>query len=286
MKLKRIRRLPVLLALSILLIVCAASSAFAQRWSFAVFSDNRNFVTAYRNVLQNMNSGGPADPQFSKPDFVVGVGDIDPVVSTYGIFRQTMGPATAFLPVRGNHEGPQDVRFILAEILPAENPPVTVFEKGSATFYYDHKNIRLIVIDQYTPYAKNLDDSKFLKWVEDAVVSAKNADHVFITFHEPRFPADVHSDPFWSMLLKHTDKVRAVLVGHTHVYGRRFLSNSRGGIELINAGAAGNTRHFDGMNTFVQVSIDGKDAAFRTVQAPDKTRDFKVTDSWKLNSER
>jgi len=53
---------------------------------------------------------------------------------------------------------------------------------------------------------------------------------------------------------------------------------------LINTGAAGNTGHSDGMNTFVQISIDGKNAAFRAVQAPDKTKDFKVADSWKAKA--
>ena len=38
------------------------------------------------------------------------------------------------------------------------------------------------------------------------------------------------------------------------------------------------------MSTFVQISIDGKDEAFRAVQAPDKTSDFKVTDSWKAKA--
>ncbi len=36
------------------------------------------------------------------------------------------------------------------------------------------------------------------------------------------------------------------------------------------------------MNTFVQIAIDGKVAAFRAVQAPDKTKDFRVTDNWKV----
>ena len=38
------------------------------------------------------------------------------------------------------------------------------------------------------------------------------------------------------------------------------------------------------MNTFVQIGIDGKDAAFRAVQAPDKTKDFKVTDNWEARA--
>ena len=190
---------------------------------FRCFWDNRNFEAAYRNVLEDINSGGPADPGFPRPDFAVGVGDIDPVKRTLEIFRRTMGPEMPFIPVRGNHESFEDVRFILKEILPSEQPPVTLYDNASTTFYYDWKNIRLIVIDQYVPYAKNLDDRKFLRWLEKAVISTKDADHVFITFHEPRFPADTRSDPFWNMLLRHSDKVRAVLWGHTHVYGRRSL---------------------------------------------------------------
>jgi hypothetical protein len=280
MKLRKLQRLSIL---SILLILSAASSAFAQKWSFAAFSDNRNFEVAYRNVLEDINSGGPADPGFPRPDFVVAVGDIDPVKRTLQIFRESIGPPMPFIPVRGNHEAPEDVRFILKDILPSEQPPARVYDKESVTFYYDWKNVRLIVIDQYAAYAKDLSNKTFLKWLERAIVSAKNADHVFITFHEPYFPADLHLDPFWDLLLKHSGKVRAVLWAHTHSYARRYVPDSHGGIELINAGAAGNTGHSDGMNTFVQIGIDGKDLAFRVVQAPDKTKDFKVTDTWKAN---
>jgi len=282
MKLQYIKRFSLLL---VLLALCSASSAFAERWSFAVFSDNRNFEIAYRNVLENINAGGPADPQFPRPDFVVAAGDIDPVKRTLQLFRETMGPEMPFIPVRGNHEAGVDLLYILNDILPSENTPVVLYDKGSATFYYDWKNVRLIVIDQYATYARGFRDPKFLKWVENTIVSAKDADHVFITFHEPRFPADVQSDPFWRMLLKHSDKVRAVIWGHTHAYGRLGVKDSHGEIVAIDAGAAGNTGHSDGMNTFVQISLDGKDAAFRTVQAPDKTKNFKVTDNWKAQAD-
>jgi hypothetical protein len=270
--------------LLLLLTLSTASSAFAQKWSFAAFSDNRNFEVAYRNVLEDINSGGPADPGFPRPDFVVAVGDIDPVKRTLQIFRETIVPPMPFIPVRGNHEAPEDVRFILKDILPSEQPPARVYDKESVTFYYDWKNVRLIVIDQYAAYAKGLSKPAFLDWLERAILSAKNADHVFITFHEPHFPADFHSDPFWGLLIKHSDKVRAVLWSHTHCFARRYVPGSQGGIELINSGAAGHTGHSDGMNTFVQIGVDGKDAAFRAVQAPDKTKDFKVTDNWKAKA--
>ncbi len=281
MRLRYIRRLSIPL---ILLILSTASSAFAQKWSFAAFSDNRNFEVGYRNVLQDINSSGPADPAFPRPDFAVAVGDIDPVKRTLQIFRETLGPKMPFIPVRGNHEAPEDVRFILKDILPSEQPPVTVYDKESVTFYYDWKNVRLIVIDQYAAYAKGLSNKVFLDWLEKAIVSAKNADHVFIAFHEPHFPPLLRSDPFWSLLLEHSGKVRAVLWSHTHFYGRRYVSGSNGGVALINTGAAGNTGHSDGMNTFVQIGIDGKVAAFRAVQAPDKTKDFRVTDNWNVKA--
>ncbi len=281
MRLRYIQRLSIL---SIMLILSTASSALAQKWSFAAFSDNRNYEIAYRNVLEDINSSGPADPGFPRPDFVVAVGDIDPVKRTFQIFKETILPPMPFIPVRGNHEAPEDVRFILHDILPSEQPPAVVYDRESVTFYYDWKNVRLIVIDQYAPYAKGLSDKTFLDWLEKAILSAKNADHVFITFHEPRLPADVGSDPFWGLLLKHSGKVRAVLWSHTHSYGRRYVSGSHGGIELINTGAAGHTGHSDGKNTFVQIGVDGKDAAFRAVQAPDKTKDFKVTDNWKAKA--
>ena len=259
-----------------------ASSALAQKWSFAAFSDNRNFEVAYRNVLEEINSGGPSDPGVPKADFVVAIGDIDPVKRTFQVFRETLGPKLPFIPVRGNHEAPEDVRFIIKDILPSETPPVTVYDHESATFYFDWKNVRLIVIDQYAPYAKDLSGGTILKWVENAILSAKKADHVFISFHEPRFAADFHSDPFWSLLLKYSGKVTAVLCGHSHMYGRLHVPDSHGGIEFIDVGNAGNPGHSDGMNTFVQICIDGKSAAFRTVQAPDKTKNFKVTDAWKV----
>ena len=272
MKHRKLRRLSIL---SILLILSTASSAFAQKWPFAAFSDNRNFEIAYRNVLEDINSGGPADPGFPRPDFVVGIGDIDPVKRTLQIFRKTLGPQMVFIPVRGNHEAPEDVRFILRVILPSEQPPVAVYDKESVTFYYDWKNVRLIVMDQYAAYAKGPGNRAFLDWLEKAILSAKNADHVFIAFHEPHSPPVFGSDPFWTLLLNHSDKVRAVLWSHTHSYGRRHVSGSHGRNRVDKYGAAGNTGHSDGMNTFVQIGIDGKNAAFRAVQAPDKTKDFK-----------
>ncbi len=268
------------LVLFLLLFLLQAGSAWAQKWSFAVFSDNRNFEVGYHNVLEQMNSGAPADPNFPKPDFVIGIGDIDPVEKTLQLFREVMGPEVPFIPVRGNHEAPVDSQLIIKNVLPSLAPPVVLYDNSSASFYYDWKNVRLIVIDQYAPYTFGSIDRNFLKWLEEAITSANNADHVFISFHEPRLPPDFDLDPLWGLMLKHSDKVRAVLCGHTHTYGRRYFTNRQGGIEYINAGNAGNTGHGDKFNTFIQISVDKKQVDFRCVQARDKTNNFEVSDAW------
>jgi Calcineurin-like phosphoesterase len=266
------------------LLLLLATSAYAERWSFSAFSDNRSFEAGFRNVLQEIKADLPADPKFPPTEFVVGIGDIDPLKATLKNHNEILGSSVPFIPVRGNHEAPGDVQLILKEILPSAKERLTSYDKTSVTFYYDWKNVRIIAVDQYAPYAKGLRDQAFLDWLEKAIVSAKSADHVFVTFHEPYLPDSFHTDPFWGLLLKHTNKVRAVLCGHSHVYVRRYVPDTYGGIHIINAGNAGNIGHSDQMNTFVQISVDKKDVLFRAVQARDKSKDFKVTDEWKATA--
>ena len=276
------RRTPALFICLLLLCSLQTASAFAQKWSFAVFSDNRNFEEAYRNVLEEIKADQPADPNFPPSEFVVGVGDIDPVKRTVQIHKEVFGASLPFIPVRGNHESGEDLQFMLQTVLPSEKPPVTTYDNKSATFYYDHKNVRVIAIDQYAPYARDLTNNAIVAWVKKAIESANKADHIFVTFHEPYIPIDFATDPFWGLLLKHSDKVRAVFIGHTHMFGERFISGTYGGIYLINAGNAGNIGHSDHQNTFVQVSVDNKEVLFRAVQTPDKQKKFEVTDQWKI----
>ena len=282
--LTRGRLTPALFIFLFLLCFFQTAPALAERWSFAVFSDNRNFEEAFRNVLEEIKSDLPADPLFPPSEFVVGVGDIDPLPRTVQIHKEVLGAAIPFIPVRGNHEAPSDVQFMLQTLLPSERPPVTAYDRQSATFYYDWKNVRLIAIDQYAPYARDLTNQALLAWVKKAIESAEKADHIFITFHEPYIPDDFLTDPFWGLLLKHTDKVRAVLIGHTHMFGRRFIPDTYGGIYLINAGNAGAIGHSDRQNTFVQISVDKKEVLFRAVQTPDKQKKFEVTDKWKIKT--
>ena len=143
-----------------------------------------------------------------------------------------------------------------------------------------------------------------LAWVESAITTAVAARHIFITFHEPAFLRGGHTgdsfnqcpddrNAFWNMLIAHKDKVRAVIVGHTHVYSRiRVLDptsaaandpdmfpDDDGGIYEIDAGAAGN----GDVNTFVRFEIDGDTIMVRVLEADNGMfADFEVIETFEL----
>ncbi|MBU0512178.1 MAG: hypothetical protein KJ638_10840 [Chloroflexi bacterium] len=129
-------------------------------------------------------------------------------------------------------------------------------------------------------------------------------DHIFITFHAPAFRRFRHTeyspdeDPelrnaFWRMLIRYKDKVRAVFVGHAHVYYRmRVLDpagisandanafpDEAGGIYQVNAGAAG----VASTNTIVQVQIEDRNVFFNVFQAnAGPSEPFSEVDKWEI----
>jgi hypothetical protein len=198
----------------------------------------------------------------------------------YGSVFKTKAPT--YLPVRGNHEDPRNLQFILQNLLPSLGERVRMHDKNSVNYYVDWKNIRLIVLDQYSRFGKSFDNIGSLDWIENVIESGAKADHVFIAFHEPQLALNAETDPFWSMLLRHRDKVRAVFVGHIHIYYRNRFPDGVNGLTTVNAGNAGSNNHSDNRQTVVEVMVDGKKVSFRTVQAPDGTSDFKIGDQWEM----
>ncbi len=265
-----------------LLFVSLASSVCAQRWSFAAFSDPHDRTATFRNVLKQVKSNRPADFRFPPAEFVLGLGDYLPLPNVVKVHEEVIGNPVPFFPVRGNHERPVDVLLMRDKLLPSTRARIVFFDGASATYYFDWKNIRVVAIDPYTIGTQTPDDPKLVAWVEQAIVTTAHLDHVFIGIHWPSLPDNFHADPFWGMLLRHTDKVRAVFCGHTHFFARRYIPDTYGGLYLVNAGNAGNTNHSDGHNTFVQISVDRQKVLFRAVQAPAHTTRFEVSDTWTI----
>jgi hypothetical protein len=164
--------------------LCLAASAApvpGQSWSFALIGDSRSATRDYTAALRYMRDARNAAGQSQGlPEFVVAVGDFDPVDTNYALFRSIFSgfPVPRFLPVIGNHDLSHR-RFIHDTILPKEgiHDP---FDKSAVSYYVDVRNVRLIVVDQYqgTGFKSGCVNDAGIRWIEQAIVSGGSADHI------------------------------------------------------------------------------------------------------------
>jgi hypothetical protein len=269
----------------LLILALLAGSAHAEPWSFAAVGDNRSAFSSYRNVLNEIRSR-TVNPQEKFPpfDFVLGCGDISPVAENHMIYQAVFPNAQpVFLPVRGNHEKAGDLNFILKELLPPLEPMLSRYDAASVSYYLDWKNVRLIVLDQYSSFGKGFNNAAARGWLEQVISSAKGARHIFIAFHEPYMPFIANNDPFWNLLLRHRAKVKAVFSGHTHVYEHQKFPDEHRGTDVVNVGNSGQTSHSDKRQTIVQGLVEDDRVLFRVLQAPDGTSEFKIREEWEVD---
>lgn len=280
------KRVPVRLTIkpllvAILLLFFIASPALADKWAFAVFSDNCSGFASYRNVLNEIRRQTiNPDKKYPPFDFVLACGDLSPAEENFRIFREVFGPIPSYFPVRGNHERQRDVRFLLEKIMPLNGEKIRLQDQRSLNYHADWKNVRLIVLDQYSSFGKAFDREAVLVWLKAALDTPDHIRHVFVAFHEPYLPFYPEKDPFWSLLVEHQDKVKAVFAGHTHMYYRRRFPDRYKGIIFVNTGNAGQNNHSDGRQTITEVLIDREKVSFLVVQAPDGTAGFSIREQW------
>ncbi len=300
-------------ASSILVSICAAADDTAQTagqaFSFAVTADPRAEGPSWRNALREIRdmTVNP-EPAFSPPSWVVLAGDMDPARMRFADYTSVFSDPLSrppLVPVVGNHDtGLGDFTFIRDFMIPAV-PGAVRREPDSCDYYFDFRNVRMIVVDAFTKSGKEgviYDSGR--RWVEGVIRSTPaSIEHVFLTFHEPAFPRGHHvtdsfnADPgqrnaFWRMLLS-SGRVRAVFVGHTHFYSRMrvrdpestaanniaVFPNDEGGIYQVDAGAAGHGI----TNTFVRVQVDGKRVSIRAyAAATGDGKPFAEFDRWQL----
>ena len=266
---------------ALLLLVLVASPAVAEKWAFAVIGDNRSAFASYRHVLneirmQTINPGNT----FPSLDLVMACGDLDPVDENYAIFKEVFkSRMPSYFPVRGNHDSPADVRFLIREILRPYGKGINRHDETSINYYADWKNARLIVLDQYSSFGYSFDNAAALKWLKSALEAPDHIRHIFVAFHEPYLPRHAEKDPFWSLLVGQA-RVRAVFAGHTHIYTRQRFPSKASGIYFVNAGNAGMAVHSDSLQTIVEVMVDGERVSYRVIQAQDGTADFSIREEW------
>ena len=272
------------LIVAILILVSIAGPVFAEKWGFAVIGDSRSAYASYRNVLNEIRTQ-KVNPEEGFPpfDFVLACGDLDPVEENYKVLREIFKEGQlAYFPVRGNHELAPDVQFIITKILPLYGERIKRQDEKDLNYYTDWKNTRLIVLDQYSSFGRSLDTGTALKWIENSLRTPDHIRHVFLAFHEPYLLHWSENDPFWSLLLKHRNKVRALFAAHTHMYRMERFPDEHTGIYYVNTGNAGQSSHSDNRQTIVEVMVDGDRIVFRVIQAPDGTSDFSIFEQWEL----
>ena len=304
----------------VLLTGCTTSKVWPseQRFSFAVLADPRSEGDTWKNALLEIrNRNANQEPAFTPAELIVVAGDMDPLVSRYEDYQHVFTNADTrpvFLPVIGNHEfenGGMHFRYARDVLIPSI-PRVVRRHATSCDYYLDHKNVRIIAVDGYTDLGKDgVINDEGRQWVEQVIKATPSSiDHIFISCHEPAFPRFRHTsdsfnkDPerrnaFWRMLLGYRDRVRAVLVGHTHSYYRmRVLDpagiaandpeafpfpDEDGGIYQVDAGAAGNKASKHKENIIVQVQIEGRNVFFRVLQAENgANKPFVKKDEWSI----
>jgi hypothetical protein len=298
----------------VLMAGCTTSKVWAseQRFSFAVLADPREHGATWTNALLEIRDGkANQEPAFTPAELIVVAGDIDPLVSRHEDYQHVFTNANTrpvFLPVIGNHEFDnrgEHFRYARDVLIPSI-PGAVRRHATSCDYYLDHKNMRIIAVDGYTDLGKDgVINDEGRQWVEQVIKATPSSiDHIFISFHEPAFPRKRHlwdsfnqeperRNAFWRMLLEYGDRVRAVLVGHTHFYYRirvvdpagiaandvKAFPNEDGGLYQIDAGAAGNGE----FNTIVQVQIEGRKLLFRALQAKNgRDEPFAEIDKWSM----
>ena len=266
-----------------------AVKASDQAFSFAVAADPRAAKTSWLNALCEIRDmKATAQSSFLSPSWILVAGDIDPARDVYGeylsAFPDTMR-RPPLIPVVGNHDlGFENLRFIRDVMIPSI-PGIVRRSPNACDYYFDYKNVRLILVDAYTENdAIGVIGINGRKWVENVIATSPvSVEHIFVAFHEPAFPRGGHltdsfnekiedRDAFWRMLTS-SGRVRAVFVGHTHAYSRLRVLNpqsaaandstafpdEKGGVFQVDAGAAGHGK----TNTFVRVQVDGSNVFYR-----------------------
>lgn len=303
-----------ILILTLLLFNCATQPiAVEEKWSLVALADPRWDHEAFEIVLKEVRDHN-ALGKVSPAKFIIVCGDHDPLsrnVETFQSVFANVKDKPQLLPVIGNHD--LSVSNFSEAVAIVKNLKHATRRDDKLNYYVDYGNVRMIAVNTYRYHDNDLGESgclnsKGIEWIDSVISSATHADHVFIAMHEPSFPRKRHlddsfnqceedRDSFWDMIVSHSGKVKAVLVGHTHYYSRMRVKDPRsaeannpyeypypdqeGGVYQVDCGASGMGER----NTVVNIEIMGKDVLFKVVDAKDvDVPPFSLIDEWEIRA--
>lgn len=198
-------------------------------FTFAVFGDRTGGPKQGVNILAQ----AVADTNLIEPDLVMTVGDLiegynqtDGWMPQMKQYKQIMGELICpWFPVAGNH----DVYWRGPNKPDGEHEKSYEMHFGPLWYAFEHKNCFFIALytdegDPQTgvkvfqkPEAQQMSDEQF-NWLKEILGKAKDADHVFIFLHHPRWLGRGYGDD-WKKV--HAELVKAgnisgVFAGHIH----------------------------------------------------------------------
>ncbi len=220
-----------------------------EAFTFSVFGDRTGGVPEGIEVLRK----AVRDVNLLEPDLVMTVGDLiqgynetNPWLVEMREYKDVMSKLLCpWFPVAGNH----DIYFRGPNRPDQEHEQSYEMHFGPLWYAFEHKNCWFIVLysDEGNPQtgvrtfsdpeSQRMSPAQF-SWLKKTLTSAKEAQHVFLFLHHPRWLGGGYGDD-WNKVhaeLVSAGNVRIVFAGHIH---RMRYDGPRDGIEYVTLATVG-----------------------------------------------